>query len=131
LKKTVWVAEATGSITLKVGAYKPVTSSRTQFFFQKNRVRHPTASWRYGPVIEGAKVFVINPEKPHAVDDLYLQDDNQTIVAWQDEDVITSNFISAIEGSPRRIYLAADKMNIQEEDGQHQPPGRLKLMKTH
>jgi len=52
------------------------------------------------------------------VSDLYLQDDNQTIVAWQDEDVITSNFISAIEGSPRRIYLAADKMNIQEEDGQ-------------
>ena len=32
------------------------------------------------------------------VSDLYLQDDNQTIVAWQDEDVITSNFISAIEG---------------------------------
>ena len=52
------------------------------------------------------------------ITDLYLQDDNQTIVAWQDEDVITSNFISAIEGSPRRIYLAADKMNIQEEDGQ-------------
>jgi hypothetical protein len=52
------------------------------------------------------------------VSDLYLQDDNQTIVAWQDEDVITSNFISAIEGSPRKIYLAADKMNIQADDGE-------------
>lgn len=52
------------------------------------------------------------------VSDLYLQDDSQTIVAWQDEDVITSNFISAIEGSPRKIYLAADKMNIQADDGE-------------
>ena len=45
---------------------------RTHFFFQKNRVRHPKASWRYGPVVEGAGVFVINPKTPHAVDDLYL-----------------------------------------------------------
>ena len=52
------------------------------------------------------------------VSDLYLQDESQTIVAWQDEDVITSNFISAIEGSPRKIYLAADKMNIQADDGE-------------
>ena len=52
------------------------------------------------------------------VSDLYLQDDNQAIVAWQDEDIITSNLISAIEGSPRKIYLAADKMNLQAEDGE-------------
>ncbi len=52
------------------------------------------------------------------VSDLYLQDDSQTIVAWQDEDMITSNLISSIEGSPRKIYLAADKMNLQASDGE-------------
>ncbi|MDG1357009.1 MAG: Gldg family protein [Akkermansiaceae bacterium] len=52
------------------------------------------------------------------ISDLYLQDDNQTIVAWQDEDIITSNLISSIEGSPRKIYLAADKMDLQAEDGE-------------
>lgn len=52
------------------------------------------------------------------VSDLYLQDENQIIVAWQDEDIITSNLISSIEGSPRTIYLAADKMNLQSQDGE-------------
>lgn len=52
------------------------------------------------------------------VSDLYLQGDDQNIIAWQDEDIITSNFIRAIEGSPRKIYLAADKMNLGAVDGE-------------
>lgn len=52
------------------------------------------------------------------ISDLYIQDDNQAIVAWQDEDMITSNLISSIEGSPRKIYLAADKMNLESNDGE-------------
>lgn len=52
------------------------------------------------------------------VSDLYLQDNNQAIVAWQDEDMLTSNLISSIEGSPRKIYLAADKMNLNANDGE-------------
>jgi hypothetical protein len=69
LKKTVWVAEsypAQGGIQSLLSS-EHVNLFRTQFFFQKNRVRHPIASRRYGPVHEGADVFVINPEKPHAV----------------------------------------------------------------
>lgn len=51
------------------------------------------------------------------ISDLYIQDNNQAIVAWQDEDMITSSLISSIEGSPRKIYLAADKMNLESNDG--------------
>lgn len=51
------------------------------------------------------------------VSDLYLQDDKRNIVAWQDEDVITSAIISAIEGVPRKIYFAADKANLEANDG--------------
>jgi hypothetical protein len=52
------------------------------------------------------------------VSGLYLRDDEQAIVAWQDEDIITSNLIRAIEGSPRKVYLAADKMNLDAVDGE-------------
>ncbi|MEJ6571824.1 MAG: Gldg family protein [Akkermansiaceae bacterium] len=51
------------------------------------------------------------------ISDLYLQDDKRNIVAWQDEDVITSTFIGAIEGVPRKIYFAADKVNLEDNDG--------------
>ena len=59
-----------------------------------------------------------NHRRSIRVSDLYIQDDSQTIVAWQDEDMITSNLISCIEGSTRKIYLAADKMNLQAHDGE-------------
>lgn len=51
------------------------------------------------------------------VSDLYLEDEQRTIVAWQDEDMITSSFIGAIEGVPRRIYLAVDKINLEADSG--------------
>lgn len=51
------------------------------------------------------------------ISDLYLQDDKRNIIAWQDEDVITSTFIGAIEGVPRKIYFAADKVNLEDNDG--------------
>ncbi|MCP5536437.1 MAG: Gldg family protein [Akkermansiaceae bacterium] len=51
------------------------------------------------------------------VSDLFLQDDRRNIVAWRDEDMITSTFIGAIEGKPRRIYFAADKINLEATDG--------------
>lgn len=52
------------------------------------------------------------------VSDLNLKDNDQTIIAWQDEDIITSNLIRAIEGSPRKVYLAADKMDLDAVDGE-------------
>lgn len=52
------------------------------------------------------------------ISDLYLQDSNNTITAWQDEDVITSSIIGAIEGVPRKIYLAVDKINLEADDGE-------------
>ena len=53
------------------------------------------------------------------VKQLYLQDPDQFgnlyISAWQDEDVITSSVIGAIEGLPRKMYFAADKSNLDEQ----------------
>ncbi|MBT8036484.1 MAG: GldG family protein [Verrucomicrobiae bacterium] len=48
---------------------------------------------------------------------LYLQDDRGNITAWQDEDVITSTIIGSIEGQPRKIYFAADKVNLEANEG--------------
>jgi len=55
------------------------------------------------------------------VKNLYLEDDRRNIVAWQDEDTITSAFIGAIEGQPRRIYFAADKINLEASAGKGMP----------
>ena len=52
------------------------------------------------------------------ISSLYLQDQNRNIVAWQDEDMITSSILAAIEGKPRKIYLAADKTNLNAHAGQ-------------
>ncbi|BDS08930.1 hypothetical protein NT6N_39700 [Oceaniferula spumae] len=56
------------------------------------------------------------------VKQLYLEEldqfRNRFIAAWQDEDVITSSFIGAIEGRPRKIYFAADKSNLEASDGE-------------
>lgn len=51
------------------------------------------------------------------ISDLYLQDNRRAIIAWQDEDVITSSIIGAIEGVPRKIYLAVDKINLDADAG--------------
>lgn len=52
---------------------------------------------------------------------LYLEEfdqfNNRYISAWQDEDVITSSVIGAIEGQPRKIYFAADKSNLEAING--------------
>lgn len=50
---------------------------------------------------------------------LYLQDNKRNIIAWQDEDVITSSLIGAIEGQPRKIYFAADKANLDANTGEN------------
>lgn len=52
------------------------------------------------------------------VSSLFLQDKRGKITAWQDEDVITSSMIGAIEGVPRRIYFAADKVNLEAAKGE-------------
>lgn len=52
------------------------------------------------------------------ISDLYIKDSNRTIVAWQEEDVITSSIIGAIEGVPRKIYLGVDKINLEADDGE-------------
>lgn len=49
------------------------------------------------------------------ISDLCLRDDRRNIVAWQDEDVITSSLIGAIEGKARRFYFAADKVNLEAQ----------------
>ena len=96
---------------------------------ETNQATNPTSAPKAqdsANALETAAAADANPavKKPSShlrairVSDLYLQDENQIIVAWQDEDIITSNLISSIEGSPRTIYLAADKMNLQSQDGE-------------
>lgn len=51
------------------------------------------------------------------VSDLFLRNRQNNIIAWQDEDMITSSLIGAIEGTPRRIYFAADKTNLEANEG--------------
>ncbi|MBT7958908.1 MAG: hypothetical protein HN759_06190 [Akkermansiaceae bacterium] len=55
------------------------------------------------------------------VSNLYLQDKRGQILAWQDEDIITSSIIGAIEGIPRRIYFAADKAILEANKGESPP----------
>jgi len=56
------------------------------------------------------------------VKSLYLEEldqfRNRYISAWQDEDVITSSLLGAIEGKPRKIYFAADKGKLESADGE-------------
>ena len=47
------------------------------------------------------------------IKDLYIEDSRRNIVAWQDEDIITSSIIGAIEGEPRKIYYARDKIDLE------------------
>ncbi len=49
---------------------------------------------------------------------LYITDDSQSITAWQDEDVITSTIIGAVEGDARKIYFATDKLDLKSKQGQ-------------
>lgn len=55
------------------------------------------------------------------VKDLYLEEVDQFkqrfISAWQDEDIISSSILGAIEGVPRKIYFATDKSNLEASDG--------------
>ncbi|MGJ8676578.1 MAG: DUF7088 domain-containing protein [Akkermansiaceae bacterium] len=52
------------------------------------------------------------------IKNLYITDDQLNIVAWQDEDIITSAIIGAIEGKSRKIYLAIDKGDLKADQGQ-------------
>ena len=58
---------------------------------------------------------------------LYLegtdQFNNRFISAWQDEDVMTSSLIGAVEGIPRKVYFAADKSSLEAKDGK--PPWQV------
>lgn len=55
------------------------------------------------------------------VKDLYLEELDQFkqryIAAWQDEDIVSSSILGAIEGTPRIIYFAKDKSNLESKDG--------------
>lgn len=55
------------------------------------------------------------------VKNLYIEEADQFkqrfIAAWQDEDIISSSILGAIEGVPRKIYFAADKSNLEAKDG--------------
>lgn len=62
------------------------------------------------------------------VSGLYLQDKRGNITAWQDEDIITSSIIGAIEGQPRRIYFAADKVSLEAPEGEDPPWQNLAAM---
>ncbi|MGJ8673172.1 DUF7088 domain-containing protein [Rubritalea sp.] len=52
------------------------------------------------------------------VKDLFIEEidrfNNTFIAAWNDEAYITSNLVSAIEGTPRRFYFIIDKARIDE-----------------
>jgi len=55
------------------------------------------------------------------VKNLYIEEVDQFkqrfITAWQDEDVLSSSILGAIEGHPRKIYFATDKSNLEAKDG--------------
>ncbi|NWK57099.1 Gldg family protein [Verrucomicrobiaceae bacterium N1E253] len=55
------------------------------------------------------------------VKDLYIEEVDQFkqryIAAWQDEDIVSSAILGAIEGNPRRMYFATDKSNLEATDG--------------
>jgi hypothetical protein len=55
------------------------------------------------------------------VKNLYIEELDQFkqryIAAWQDEDIISSSILGAIEGTPRKIYFATDKSNLEASDG--------------
>lgn len=52
------------------------------------------------------------------IKDLYITDESKSILAWQDEDIITSTIIGAIEGNTRKFYFAVDKVNLKTQQGQ-------------
>ncbi len=50
------------------------------------------------------------------IKDLFqISEDGSHIVAWQDEKVITSYLLSAIEGKPRKFYFIVDKSEIDDQ----------------
>jgi len=55
------------------------------------------------------------------VKNLYIEEMDQFkqryIAAWQDEDIISSAILGALEGTPRKIYFATDKSNLEASDG--------------
>ena len=55
------------------------------------------------------------------VKNLYIEELDQFkqryIAAWQDEDIISSSLLGALEGTPRKIYFATDKSNLEASDG--------------
>jgi len=55
------------------------------------------------------------------VKQLYLegmdQFEQRYIAAWQDEDIISTSILGALEGTPRKIYFATDKSNLEATDG--------------
>lgn len=55
------------------------------------------------------------------VKDLYIEEVDQFkqrfIASWQDEDVISSSILGSIEGTPRKVYFATDKSNLEASDG--------------
>jgi len=55
------------------------------------------------------------------VKNLYIEEVDQFkqryITAWQDEDMLSSSILGAIEGHPRKIYFATDKSNLEAKDG--------------
>lgn len=55
------------------------------------------------------------------VKNLYIEEMDQFkqrfVSAWQDEDIISSSILGALEGSPRKVYFATDKSNLEAVDG--------------
>lgn len=51
------------------------------------------------------------------VNKLFITDERKSITAWQDEDIVTSNIIGALEGTPRKFYFAADKSDLDSQVG--------------
>lgn len=52
-----------------------------------------------------------------------VSDDGSRIVAWQDEKILTSYLLSAIEGKPRKFYFVVDKSEIDDQ-GEGSPAWR-------
>ena len=59
-----------------------------------------------------------------AINELFqISEDGSRIRAWQDEKVLTTNLLSALEGKPRKFYFIVDKSEIDDQ-GEGSPAWR-------
>lgn len=111
---SVYNARSKGSIKLSI--LSPLKQSDAVLQLEK----------RYGfSYIEPAIIIDASPQKAidnkHvryiSINNLGIFNAKNKLLAWQDEAVITSQLLSALEGTSRRIYFLADRIDLDVSQG--------------